>query len=140
MPFNAPRTVETTEASLLDRMLEEAVIRPSARPLAQPEPVAKATPSILDDMTVTSGGWSRGRRIVMRGDVEIKRQDRDLYCVGGLFGSVDEFDEAQPVANVHGRQIAIPEGATEVNDGESICICGDKGCGIGPFVRTGGSR
>jgi hypothetical protein len=69
----------------------------------------------------------------MRGDIDAVRQDADLQCQGGLFGAVDEAEE--PVRGLHGKQ--IPFGAVEVDRGSGICICGDKGCGIGPFVRVG---
>jgi hypothetical protein len=113
------------ELSALEAALEVGV-RETAPALAP------APPSLLD--TVASepvARWSRGRRITV--SHEVIRQDEDLHCVGGLFGAVEEATE--PSRPVHGQQ--IPLGAVATDRGTGICICGDKGCGIGPFVRVG---
>jgi len=94
-----------------------------------------AAPSALDALvadTATVGKWSRGRKIIMRGDVQIIRQDADVAMVGGLFGMVDESTE--PVRALHATQ--IPMDAVEVERSKGCCVCGDGRCGIGPFIIT----
>ena len=116
------------ERSILDAVLEKGVR----------EPAAPAAPSALDGIAAEPvGKWSRGRKLVVR-DVQVARQDADTQCVGGLFGMVEE--SAEPARRVHGSQMSLPMGAVQTDRGSGICICGDKGCDIGPFVRTGGGR
>jgi hypothetical protein len=93
---------------------------------------APAAPSALDAIVAEpTGKWSRGRLLTVRYEGTV-RQDEDTQCVGGLFGAVKEATE--PGRPLHGSQ--IPLGAVETDRGSGCCICGDKGCGIGPFVRV----
>lgn len=116
------------ELSALEAALEVGV-RETAPALAP------ALPSLLDTVAAEPvAKWSRGRKIVV--SHEVIRQDEDLLCVGGLFGAVEEA--AEPSRPVHGTQ--LPLGAVAVDRGTGICICGDRGCGIGPFIRVGGGR
>ena len=108
----------TREQSLLDAMVEVGVrtpAAPSALDAIASEPVAR---------------YSRGRKIVVR-NFEALKQDADVLSVGGLFGAVDEATE--PVCGLHGKQ--IPFGMVETDRGSGCCVCGDKRCNIGPFVR-----
>jgi hypothetical protein len=117
------------EPSLLDLMLEQdAPVRKAAAPSMLDALVADAAPT---------GKFSRGRKLIVR-NVEVVRQDSDVCCQGGLFGMVEEATEAS--RPVHGSQISLPMGAVETDRDNGCCVCGDPGCGIGPFVVRKGGR
>jgi hypothetical protein len=107
--------------SLLDAMVEAGAQGPTVN---------------LDKVTAPATGFSRGRRLVVR-DVVIVAQDSDLLCQGGLFGSVEATAPQGHWAAV--QQSLIDNTATvDVRTGGSVCVCGDGGCDIGPFVAKGG--
>lgn len=114
------------ELTALDAIIEAAIVREPAEPSMLDALAAEPVPT-----------YSRGRKLTVRYE-GATRQDTDVQSVGGLFGAVEESDA--PTVRLHASQYSLPMGAVEVDRGEGCCICGDKGCGIGPFVRTGGSR
>ena len=113
---------ETVEISFLDAIAEMGV-REVERP------------SVMDSLEVSAGKFSRGRRLVVR-DVEVIAQDRDDMSVGGLFGTVAPAVEARRAHPMY--QADMFPGATPERRTGGICVvCGEAGCGIGPF--TGGN-
>lgn len=108
------------EYSFLDSIIEAGVREP-------------ARVSLLDQVEAPTQKYSRGRVIVVR-DVEVCRQDSDVLSVGGLFGMVEENATAQG----HHRmmQAGLFPDATPERGRSGICVCGEEGCRIGPFLGS----
>ncbi len=108
---------ETPEVSLLDAIVAASTVAPMSDLLSL----------MLDRPAVKVR-----RRLVVR-DVVVARQDSDVLCQGGLFGSVEA--SSTPQGHMAAIQDALFAGApVPVAARGSVCVvCGDARCGIGPF-------